>query len=99
MSVIPLTLAISLCLVFTFIVFFLREQSRSRLSSPERDSMLPFSPEKGTEREDAPVEISFKSHAPGQHRKHRHEHGAGGCESGKPEHERCHDCPSRGPGC
>lgn len=95
MSVIPLTLAISLCLVFTFIVFFLREQSRSRLSSPERDSMLPFSGEKRSDEAKEGMEISFKGRQPGQHPRHRHEHGHGACESGKAEHERCHDCPSR----
>jgi hypothetical protein len=47
MDVVPLTLTISLCLVFTFIVFFLREQSRGRLSSPERDSLLPLASERG----------------------------------------------------
>ena len=47
MDVVPLTLTISLCLVFTFIVFFLREQSRGRLSSPERDSLLPLAGERG----------------------------------------------------
>lgn len=45
MSVIPLTLTISLCLVFTFIVFFIRENGR-RFSSPERDSLLPLADEK-----------------------------------------------------
>lgn len=45
MSVIPLTLTISLCLVFTFIVFFLRESGR-RFGSPERDSLLPLAEEK-----------------------------------------------------
>lgn len=45
MSVIPLTLTISLCLVFTFVVFFLRENAR-RFSSAERDSLLPLSEEK-----------------------------------------------------
>ncbi len=47
MDVVPLTLTISLCLVFTFLVFFLREQSRGRLSSPERDSLLPLAGERG----------------------------------------------------
>jgi hypothetical protein len=42
MAVIPLTLAISLCLVFTFVVFFLREQSRHPFSSAERDLLLPL---------------------------------------------------------
>ncbi len=44
MSVIPLTLTVSLCLVFTFIVFFLRENSR-RFSSAERESLLPLAEE------------------------------------------------------
>jgi hypothetical protein len=45
MSVVPLTLTISLCLVFTFIVFFLREHARGRFSSAERDSLLPLAEE------------------------------------------------------
>ena len=47
MDVVPLTLTISLCLVFTFVVFFMREQSSGRLSSPERDSLLPLAAERG----------------------------------------------------
>lgn len=45
MPVVPLTLTISLCLVFTFIVFFLREHARGRVSSAERDSLLPLAEE------------------------------------------------------
>jgi hypothetical protein len=45
MAVVPLTLTISLCLVFTFVVFFLREHARGHLSSAERDSLLPLSEE------------------------------------------------------
>lgn len=45
MSVVPLTLTISLSLVFTFVVFFLREQARGRFSSAERDSLLPLGEE------------------------------------------------------
>jgi hypothetical protein len=45
MDVVPLTLTISLCLVFTFVVFFLREQARGRASSAERDSLLPLAEE------------------------------------------------------
>ncbi len=45
MSIVPLTLTISLCLVFTFVVFFLRENAR-RFSSSERDSLLPLEEEK-----------------------------------------------------
>jgi hypothetical protein len=45
MAVVPLTLTISLCLVFTFVIFFLREHARGHLSSAERDSLLPLSEE------------------------------------------------------
>jgi hypothetical protein len=50
MAVVPLTLTISLCLVFTFIVFFLREHARGRVSSVERDSLLPLAEEIRRER-------------------------------------------------
>lgn len=42
MSVIPLTLTISLCLVATFVIFFLREQGRRRFGSAESDALLPL---------------------------------------------------------
>ena len=45
MSVVPLTLTISLCLVFTFLIFFLREHARGTVSSAERDSLLPLAEE------------------------------------------------------
>jgi hypothetical protein len=45
MAVVPLTLAISLCLVFSFVVFFLREHARGRFSSAERDSLMPLAEE------------------------------------------------------
>ena len=45
MAIVPLTIAISLGLVLTFIVFFLREHARSRLSGAERDSLLPLAEE------------------------------------------------------
>lgn len=45
MSVIPLTLTISLCLVFIFVIFFWRESSRRRYSSAERDALLPLADE------------------------------------------------------
>jgi len=45
MAVVPLTLTISLCLVFTFVVFFLREHAASRLSGADRDSLLPLAEE------------------------------------------------------
>jgi hypothetical protein len=45
MNVVPLTLTVSLCLVLTFIIFFLREHARGALSSAERDSLLPLADE------------------------------------------------------
>ena len=45
MPVVPLTLTIRLCLVFTFVIFFLREHARGRVSSVERDSLLPLAEE------------------------------------------------------
>jgi len=45
MPVVPLTIIISLCLAFSFVMFFLREHSRGRLGSAERDSLLPFAEE------------------------------------------------------
>lgn len=45
MAVVPLTVIVSLCLVVTFLVFFLGQHARSRLSSAERDSLLPFEEE------------------------------------------------------
>lgn len=46
MAVVPLTLTISLCLVFTFVVFFLREHARGNMSGAERDSLLPLEEER-----------------------------------------------------
>lgn len=45
MPVVPLTLTISLALVFSFVIFFLREHARGRVSSSERDSLLPLAEE------------------------------------------------------
>jgi cbb3-type cytochrome oxidase subunit 3 len=45
MTVVPLTLTISLCLVFTFVVFFLREHSRRRFGSAESEALLPLADE------------------------------------------------------
>ncbi len=45
MPVVPLTLTISLCLVFSFLMFFLSEHTRGRVSSAERDSLLPLAEE------------------------------------------------------
>lgn len=45
MSIVPLTLTISLCLVFTFVVFFVHEQNRKRFGSSESDALLPLADE------------------------------------------------------
>jgi len=44
LPVIPLTITVSLCLVFTFVVFFLREHAR-RFGNAERESLLPLAEE------------------------------------------------------
>jgi len=48
MAVIPLTLTISLCLVATFVLFFLRESAHRVFSSSEHDSLLPLADETAT---------------------------------------------------
>lgn len=45
MSVVPLTLTISLCLVFTFVLFFLREHTRRRFSGIDSEALLPLAEE------------------------------------------------------
>ncbi len=45
MSVLPLTFSISLCLVFTFVVFFLREQARHAFGRMEREALQPLADE------------------------------------------------------
>ena len=78
MSVVPLTLTISLCLVFTFVLFFLREHSRHRFSSPEREALLPLadeSPRVVTADIQAPARDAH-GHAPGHVCK-----GNGSCSS------------------
>lgn len=63
MAVVPLTLTISLCLVFTFVIFFLREHARGDLSSAERDSLLPLA-EEGSRLAHAP--LTGESNRPGR---------------------------------
>jgi hypothetical protein len=45
LAIIPFTVVASLCLVFTFVVFFVREQSRVRVRSVEAESLLPLDEE------------------------------------------------------
>lgn len=72
MSVVPLTLTISLCLVFTFVIFFLCEHARGRLSSAERDSLLPLAEEK--------PRVARTNRRPDN--EHLHEHEGCGCHDG-----------------
>ncbi|MET0263789.1 MAG: hypothetical protein ABW223_12875 [Rariglobus sp.] len=73
MSVVPLTLTISLCLVFTFVLFFLREFTRRRFSGAESESLLPLADEmpRVVVAAAAPLSASEKTHA------HSHDHPAG----------------------
>ena len=81
MAVVPLTLTISLCLVFTFVVFFIREHARGRLSSAERDSLLPLA-----------EETPRLAHATPRH--DTTGHGDCGCHEGN--REPCAGCLRRG---
>ncbi len=61
MDIVPLTLVISLCLTFTFIVFFAREQARRRFGSSESEALLPLLEEntRPASAKDEPVVIDF----------------------------------------
>ncbi len=83
MAVIPLTLIISLCLVFTFVIFFLREQSlaRRRFSSAESEALLPLADE--TPR----TVVARQNHGSAHDHDHDHDHahddhGDCGCKDG-----------------
>ena len=80
LPVIPLTITVSLCLVFTFVVFFLREHSR-RFSNAERESLLPLAEETTRLATTAP------DHDHGSHGKDC------GCRSGR--NVPCHGCRTR----
>lgn len=79
MSVVPLTLTISLCLVFTFIIFFLREHARGGIGGAERDSLLPLADE--------------TPHIVPAARDHEDEHDGCGCHDGS--RPPCHGCLKR----
>lgn len=70
MAVVPLTLTISLCLVFTFVIFFLREHARGHLSSAERDSLLPLAEENSRVAQAPSVDLERRDRAVG-HSAHR----------------------------
>lgn len=78
MSVIPLTLTISLCLVFTFVVFFLREHNRQRFSSAESDALLPLADEMPRLASD-----SKTGSTRGAPRNHHHGDQPCGCKTGE----------------
>ena len=82
MAVVPLTLTISLCLVFTFIVFFIREHARGRLSSAERDSLMPLADE-------TPL-LAFSRSAPAHH--HADDQACGCRDGSRPP---CAGCAKR----
>ena len=89
MTVVPLTLTISLCLVFTFVIFFLCEHARGTVSSVERDSLLPLAEEE-----------SRLAHAPAphdsaSHGQTRHSLGDGGCGCQEDSREPCPGCLRR----
>lgn len=97
MNVIPVTLAISLCLTLTFILFFWREQTRQTFSSAERDALLPLA-EEGSElgAKPAPLVLELKGRAP------RHAHAHGACarrrasgDSSATDHAPCEGCAKR----
>lgn len=96
MNVIPITLAISLCLTLTFILFFWREQTRHGFSSAERDSLLPLGEETpaaaASGHGDGPMVLDLKGRTP--------RHARGGCGRAKghvhdADHPPCADCALR----
>lgn len=91
MSVVPLTLTISLGLVFTFIVLFLREHTRGARSCAERDSLLPLAEETPRVAPSRAVAgpVTTAPHADD----HDHEGEGCGCRSGR--HAPCDGCLKR----
>ena len=59
MSLLPLTLSIGFCLIFTFVVFFLREQARRSFSRVECETLLP--PADATPRSGSAGECDFRN--------------------------------------
>lgn len=70
MSVIPVTVFLSLALVFFFVVLFLREQRHRLFASAERDSLLPLAEEQArVVGDDKPLERDLRTrpeHVSGQ---------------------------------
>jgi hypothetical protein len=89
MSVVPLTVVISLCLVFSFVVFFLREHARGRVSSAERDSLLPLA------EETARLAHARVRHDSAPHGSDLHGETGGGCGCQDGNREPCSGCLRR----
>lgn len=90
MSVVPLTLTISLCLVFTFVVFFLREHNRRNFGSAESDALMPLADEMArTDSKSDAVVLDLGNRLP----KRRH----GGCgKAHDHDHKACEGCTNHG---
>ncbi len=86
MAVIPLTLTISLCLVLTFVLFFLREFTRHRFSSAESEMLLPLAEEQRRPATAGPIVLELKDRQPRRVRGCKH----GGSDAGSAP--RCPDC-------
>ena len=84
MNIVPLTLTISLCLVFTFILFFLLEHSEHRVSSAEHDSLLPLADEMRR----VPVSTAARE-------VHDHDHDQDGCGCRDGSRPPCAGCLKR----
>jgi hypothetical protein len=78
MNIVPLTLTISLCLVFTFILFFLLEHSGQRIGSAEHDSLLPLAEEMRR----VPATASARTGAQPDRHDHHDEADGCGCRDG-----------------
>lgn len=87
MAVIPLTLTISLCLVFTFVLFFLREHARHRFTSAESEALLPLADEQRRSSSAGPIVLELRGREP-----RRGSGGCGGRHQREGSHERCDDC-------
>lgn len=89
MAVVPLTIVISLCLVFTFVIFFIREQSvaRRQFSSAESEALLPLAEESRRVVDEVHLDSHDHDHAPGQ--------GCGCRDGSRPP---CPGCVRRGEG-
>ncbi|MEO5959358.1 MAG: hypothetical protein ABIZ49_06430 [Opitutaceae bacterium] len=90
MPVVPITLTISLCLVFTFVIFFLREHARGRVTSFERDSLLPLA------EENPRLAHATTSHDSAGHGDARQSSGDDGCGCQNGSRAPCPGCLRRG---